>query len=292
MFSLGSGSAPPALSEKDLRNLVNTELIREAGVDYESRPLLVFYSCHLPDPRAADYDFLLDSILTRLDQFVERDYAIVLFSSGSKHQPSWAWMFKAYSRLSRKFRKNLKNLYIVHPSPWAKLLLQMMGTIISPKFTRKVVWVNSLSLLKTHIPLGNIYIPDIIIQANERFEHSSSAPSSPPPPLKINTNPDKKVPGVMFGVDLKVLMGADGSKGIPIVISDTVAYIRANGLDCEGVFRRSPSSQLLKDAKDYYDRGEKGFDFEERGGLHCATVLLKLFFRELPKPIFESDMTW
>ncbi|KAJ3212000.1 hypothetical protein HDU67_004116 [Dinochytrium kinnereticum] len=130
-----------------------------------------------------------------------------------------------------------------------------------------------------------------IIRANEKYEPST--PTSPKPtsvsPLKISTN-EKKPPGLMFGVDLATLMGPDGSKGIPIVISDTVAFVRANGLECEGIFRRSPSSQLLQAARESYDRGESGIDFESRGGIHMAAVLLKLFFREVPKPIFESGM--
>ncbi|KAJ3109397.1 hypothetical protein HDU97_006642 [Phlyctochytrium planicorne] len=291
MFS--SSPPPNPLSESDLKRLVFDDLIREAGVDFESQALLVFYSCFLPDPRAADYDLLLTLMLERLDQFVEKDYAIVLFASGLKHQPSWAWIFKAYQRLSRKYRKNLKNLYIVHPSLWAKLLLQMMGTIISPKFAKKVVWVNGLSILKNFVPIANLYIPDVVLQANDNFETAPSVPKggkSPEAPLKIVTAPPKKPPGMMFGVSLETLMGSDCSKGIPAVISDTVAYLRGNGLESEGIFRRSPSSQLLNSVREAYDRGETGINFEEKGGLHVAAVLLKLFFRELPKPIFESDM--
>ncbi|KAJ3110550.1 hypothetical protein HDU96_006490 [Phlyctochytrium bullatum] len=258
LFALGSGGpAPPPLTDEELKKLVSEELIRESGVDFESRNLLAFYSCYLPDPRTADYDVLLD----RLDQFVENDYAIVLFASGLKHQPSWAWIFKAYQRLSRKYRKNLKNLYIVHPSIFAKVLLQMMGTIIS---------------------------------ANEKFDHPVPEPAPAAPPsalLKVQTNaPPKKVPGAMFGLTLDELMGPDGSKGIPVVVKECVECLRATGLECEGIFRRSPSSQLMNAAKEAFDKGESNFDFENKGGVHLAAVLLKLFFRELPKPIIESDM--
>ncbi|CAJ0633861.1 182_t:CDS:10 [Entrophospora sp. SA101] len=55
-------------------------------------------------------------ILYKLDLFVESDYTVVLFTGGAKHKPGWTWMFKAYKSLSRKYKKNLKSLYIVQPA--------------------------------------------------------------------------------------------------------------------------------------------------------------------------------
>ena len=41
---------------------------------------------------------------------VESDYTVVFFAAGSRHAPSWNWVWKAYRSLSRKYRKNLKSL--------------------------------------------------------------------------------------------------------------------------------------------------------------------------------------
>ncbi len=41
---------------------------------------------------------------------VEADYTVVFFAAGSKYTPSWNWIWKAYRSLSRKYRKNLKQL--------------------------------------------------------------------------------------------------------------------------------------------------------------------------------------
>jgi hypothetical protein len=56
----------------------------------------------MPDPKRVDYDKLLGLITSRLDEFVESDYGVVLFSSGAKFQPGWGWLFKAYQQLNRK----------------------------------------------------------------------------------------------------------------------------------------------------------------------------------------------
>lgn len=69
-------------------------------------------------------------ILRKLDEFVENDYTCVMFVGGSIHRPSWNWLLRAYRQLGRKYKKNLKNLYVVHPSMWVRLLMDMMNKII------------------------------------------------------------------------------------------------------------------------------------------------------------------
>ncbi|KAJ3333637.1 hypothetical protein HDU76_005866 [Blyttiomyces sp. JEL0837] len=286
------------------------------GVDFESRPLLAFYSCYLPDPKTADYDVLLQLITIRLDAFVENDYVVVLFAGGSKHQPSWAWLFKAYSKLSRKYRKNLKNLYVVHTSMFFKLLMQMMAPLISPKFSRKLVWVASLEKLSALVPMQNLPIPQVVLEVDNRVG-TTSQPTSPTtthstiatpwsPNMSTNQNlppvaSRSKPPGAgpvdpailakkQFTVPVEMLMGSDCSKGLPRVVVDCVTFIRAKGMFTEGIFRRSPSSQALQHTKEMYDNNKEKIDLEAMGGVHLACVLLKLFFRELPVPVFEPGM--
>ncbi|KAJ1960576.1 hypothetical protein GGI12_003726 [Dipsacomyces acuminosporus] len=143
----------------ELLNYVNSHVIFQAGVDFESKPMVVFCACNLPNPQMVDYDRLLNLIIFRLDEFVENDYTVVLFTSGAKHNPGWNWLTKAYRRLDRKYRKNVKSVYVVHPSMWSKLIFQIFGKIVSPKFFAKVTWVDTLSHLATLVPLSQINIP-------------------------------------------------------------------------------------------------------------------------------------
>lgn len=113
-----------------LLNYVNSSVIFQAGVDFESKPMVVFCACNLPSPKDVDYDRLLNLIIFRLDEFVENDYTVVMLTSGAQHTPGWQWMTKAYRRLDRKYRKNVKNVYVVHPSMWSKLLFQIVGKLV------------------------------------------------------------------------------------------------------------------------------------------------------------------
>ncbi|KAJ2704688.1 hypothetical protein FB645_003053 [Coemansia sp. IMI 203386] len=113
-----------------LLNYVNANVIFQAGVDFESKPMVVFCACSLPSPREVDYDRLLNLIIFRLDEFVESDYTVVMLTSGAQHNPGWNWMMKAYGRLDRKYRKNVKNVYVVHPSMWSKLVFRILGRIV------------------------------------------------------------------------------------------------------------------------------------------------------------------
>ncbi len=85
-----------------LLSLLKFQLWCSLGVDYESKPILVFYACYLPDPSDSNYDELLSEILIRLEEFVESDYVVVLFSAPAAHKPSWSWLIKAYRSLGRK----------------------------------------------------------------------------------------------------------------------------------------------------------------------------------------------
>lgn len=94
----------------------------------------------------------------------------------------------------------------------------------------------------------------------------------------------------MFGVALDELMGPDGEfSAVPPVIRDCVAYLRSQGLDKQGLFRRSPSTAILRQLEEAYDRGQR-VDIAHYGDPHLAAVLIKKFFRMLPQSIFNEDL--
>jgi hypothetical protein len=94
----------------------------------------------------------------------------------------------------------------------------------------------------------------------------------------------------MFGVALDELMGPDGEfSAVPPVIRDCVAYLRSQGLNEQGLFRRSPSTTILRQLEGAYDRGQR-VDIANYGDPHLAAVLIKKFFRMLPHSIFSKDM--
>ncbi|KAJ3129508.1 hypothetical protein HK100_008587 [Physocladia obscura] len=294
-----------------LASLVNSHLLIDAGVDTESRSILVLVSCFLPDPNVTNYDDLLQlsvdkmgacwgSLVLRLNRQVEQGYVLVVFSSGSRYRPSMGWVMKTYKHLERKFRKNLKKLFIVHPSPWLKLMMQVMGPVISPKFRHKIEWVHNIAALEQFVPVENIKIPKIILDIDKQQPNLQPRPSTAGSlisslaswvlsstginsVLPVNTNDQ-------FGVSLDVLMGPQGEKGIPRVVDDCIRFILLQGLETEGLFRVSPGLHSVNALREKYNLNEENISIEAFGGVHSACGLLKLFFRDLPRPIFEGDM--
>ncbi|KAJ7065154.1 CDC42 rho GTPase-activating protein [Mycena belliarum] len=257
---------------------VMTRMIFQAGVDFETRPMVVVNASALPDPKEVNYDLLLSRILAYLNLYVESDYAVVFFAAGGKHTPGWNWVWKAYRSLSRKYRKNLKRLYIVHSSFFSKMLFSLAGAIISPKFFRKLTYIPTLSELACHIPLTQIDVPPAVYQENLKYESKITLP--------VATRGDTHI----FGVPLEDLMGFDGEKGgIPRVVRDAIQFIRESGMEEEGLFRRSPQSVMLKAAQDAYDRGNV-VSLDTFGDPHLAAVLLKKYLRDLPEPVIPETL--
>ncbi|GBE83240.1 hypothetical protein SCP_0502870 [Sparassis crispa] len=251
---------------------VMSRMIFQAGVDYETRPMVVMNASALPDPRELSYDILLDRIMAYLNLYVESDYTVVFFAAGGRHTPGWNWVWKAYRSLSRKYRKNLKRLYIVHSNFFTKMLFSLAGSIISPKFFRKITYITTLSDLAYHVPLTQIDIHPVVYRENLKHEKQITLP--------VISHAD------LFGVPLEELMGYEGEKsGIPRVVKDCIQYLRQAGLEEEGIFRRSPNSVMLKQAQQAYDRGHV-VSLESFADPHLAAVLLKKYLRDLPTPIF------
>lgn len=119
-------------------------------------------------------------------------------------------------------------------------------------------------------------------------------------------------------------MGYHGEKGgIPRVVKDSIQFLRDSGmfwfyippirrfhnacpgLEGEGLFRRSPSSTMLRAAQDAYDRGmvtqsptrppNSSFtgnvvSLNNFGDPFLAAVLIKKYLRDLPEPIFPDRL--
>ncbi|KAG0330617.1 hypothetical protein BG004_002065 [Podila humilis] len=239
--------------------------------------MVVICACNLPDPSKVDYDVILRVVLAQLEQFVENDYTVVMFSGGAMYRPGWRWLFKAYRSLNRRYKKNLKALYIVHPSTWPRLILGTMNAVISPKFGAKVHYIDNLSHLARVVPLHQINIPGAVYKHNLNFENTITLPAG-----------QEDHASRVFGAPLARLMGPNGERGLPVFIQDCIHNLVKNGLYVEGLFRRSPSSAMLKQVRAAYDRGNPIHLAEY--DIHISAVLLKLFLRELPEPIFPTSI--
>uniref|UniRef100_UPI00358F0D72 rho GTPase-activating protein 1-like isoform X1 n=2 Tax=Myxine glutinosa TaxID=7769 RepID=UPI00358F0D72 len=260
-------------------------IVEVAGDDNYGRKLIIFSCCKMPPTHVLDHHKLLLYLQYTLDQYVESDYTLVYFHYGltSKNKPAFSWVLNAYREFDRKYKKNLKALYVVHPTNFIRVLWMFFKPFISHKFGKKVMYVNYLSELHKHLDYEQLVIPDQVNSHDADLLAKLKDTSSTVLPPSTPTSPSNQ-----FGVPLDRLAESSGEQ-IPLVIREAVAYITANGLSTEGIFRRCASAPLVKEIKQKYNEGEL-VDFSQYGDVHLSAVILKMYLRELPEPLLTFDL--
>lgn len=132
--------------------------------------IITFSACFLPHKSRVDYNYVMDNlflyVLFTLNQLVTDDYVLVYLHGGTSREciPTFSWLKKCYQMIDRKLKKNLKALYLVHPTFWLKTLLLMIKPFISSKFSRKIHYANNLTELYKILPVEEASIPDRVKQ--------------------------------------------------------------------------------------------------------------------------------
>ncbi|XP_053731932.1 rho GTPase-activating protein 22 isoform X2 [Synchiropus splendidus] len=94
--------------------------------------------------------------------------------------------------------------------------------------------------------------------------------------------------GGVFGQHLEETMQYEGQSGpqrqVPVLVEQCVCFIRESGLKEEGLFRAPGQTNLVRELRDAFDRGEKPV-FDSTTDVHTVASLLKLYIRELPEPV-------
>lgn len=153
--------------------------------------------------------------------------------------------------------------------------------------------VPTLSALAQHVPLTQIDLPPDVLQWDLKYESTVTLPGTSGSDEQNAAGNQQRSGTRVFGVPIETLMGERGEKGgIPRVVRDCVEVLKAGPpppLEIEGLFRRSPSSALLRAAQESYDRGHP-VNLSHYRDPHIAAVLLKIFFRSLPTPIIPASL--
>ncbi|XP_033835689.1 rho GTPase-activating protein 1 isoform X2 [Periophthalmus magnuspinnatus] len=269
-------------------DIARHQIIEVAGDDNFGRKVIVFNACRMPPQHQLDHHKLLMYLKGTLDQYVESDYTLIYFHHGltSENKPSLGWLRDAYREFDRKYKKNIKALYIVHPTMFIRTLLILFKPLISFKFGRKINYVNYLSELEDVVKCEQLIIPARVREYDNKLR-ASLKPSSQPPMSPPRSPP---LPDQVFGVPLSILRqrSADGEP-VPMVIRDTISFLSERGLEMEGIFRRSANVTLVKEVQKRYNSGEM-VNFYDMEDVHLAAVILKTFLRELPEPLLTYHL--
>ncbi|CAF2387859.1 unnamed protein product [Rotaria sp. Silwood2] len=265
-----------------LRKIADYGIIELCGEDKFGRKTIVCSACYLPHEDAIHnsefktvdkfYDCLLKYVLRTFDQYVDMDYVIIYFHHGlrSYNRPSYRWLLSAYLHMDRKYKKNLKAFYIIHPTKWIKFLWPFLRSIISAKFSSKLIYINRLGQLMEYVHMDNIKIPAEVKAID--------------PIMPIEIPPAELKPSTKFHVSLQFILDHEHGEIIPIVVRQTIDYIKSYGLNEPGIFRRTAVVSLIKQVQEKYNRGEPVV-FQQLGDVHLAACILKTFLRDLTEPL-------
>lgn len=96
-----------------------------------------------------------------------------------------------------------------------------------------------------------------------------------------------------FGVALEALAERDGT-AVPIIVMQCIQAVDLYGTDIEGIYRVSGTSSYAKRIKAMFDNNPMGVDFRRPesffNDVNAVASALKQFFRELPDPLFTSQL--
>ncbi|XP_062845391.1 rho GTPase-activating protein 1 [Trichomycterus rosablanca] len=270
-------------------DIARHQIVEVAGDDNFGRKVIIFSACRMPPSHQLDHHKLLLYLKQTLDTYVESDYTLIYFHHGmtSENKLSLSWLRDAYREFERKYKKNIKAFYIVHPTLLIRTVLIFFKPFISFKFGRKLHYVNYLSELEEIVKCDQLVIPSRVRAYDDKILQNLK-PSVVPGPISPSHSPP--LPFQQFGVPLSVLRdrGADAD-GIPLVMQDTINFLKEHGLQTEGIFRRSANVGQVKDIQIKYNSGEP-VNFFEIGDVHLAAVILKKFLRELPEPLLTFKL--
>uniref|UniRef100_A0A8C9XGL5 Rho GTPase activating protein 1 n=1 Tax=Sander lucioperca TaxID=283035 RepID=A0A8C9XGL5_SANLU len=265
-------------------DIARHQIIEVAGDDNFGRKVIVFNACRMPPQHQLDHHKLLMYLKGTLDQYVESDYTLIYFHHGltSENKPSLSWLRDAYREFDRKYKKNIKALYIVHPTMFIKTLLILFKPIISFKFGRKINYVSYLSELEDVVKCEQLLIPARVKEYDNKLRASLK------PTVQPSVSPPHSPPPTARCLGCLLQRNPDGDP-VPVVMRDTISFLTEQGLEIEGIFRRSANVTLVKEVQLRYNSGVT-VNFREMEDVHLAAVILKTFLRELPEPLLTYQL--
>jgi hypothetical protein len=97
---------------------------------------IAFFCTYANNRSTSPCIFFFRYVLTTLHELVADDYILIYFHNAgcagvsSNNMPTFGWLKRCYTMIDRRLRKNLKNLFLVHPTFWLKTFVIMTKPFI------------------------------------------------------------------------------------------------------------------------------------------------------------------
>ncbi|VUZ42817.1 unnamed protein product [Hymenolepis diminuta] len=289
--------------DAEFHDISRLGVLQVGGTDHDGRRVIAFFACRLPHSDLIDHDRLLQYVTKTLEQYVASNYTLVYFHWGltSRNKPNFSWLVRAYQTFDRSFKKNLKSLIVVYPTKTVKMLWNLFSAFVRDikplpkhaKMKRKLHYVKNLRELENYLSVSQLNLPLRIRDYDSKIGILGIPLSIDPMAASVLGDHDLDFPPYhdkqQFGVTLEFIRENDGGRTIPIVVEDTITYLRRHGLDTVAIFIKPIHLMALRDAQSLYNRGEY-VDLYEMNNPHLAAHLLKSFLAELREPLLTFDL--
>ncbi|XP_058054369.1 rho GTPase-activating protein 68F [Anopheles bellator] len=269
------------------------KFIEFIGTDKQGQPIIAIYACRLPERKDLNSSIFIDFIIKSMEEFVQNDYIIAYFHQGMKDnsKPALPFLWNSYKELDRSFKKNLKKLYVVHPTTFIRMVWFFFKPIISEKFKSKLIYTSSLDELKQSLGLNTLKVPDPVREFDEKINNGTRYTlRGTKPSLKSSRSLENIPKSAQFGVSLRFIIENSACLNcIPPIVRKCVDHLSLpDVVETEGIFRRSGNYARIKELRAKINAGEEVQLSDE--DTHVAASLLKTFLRELEEPLLTYEL--
>lgn len=156
---------------EDLSDVARKNAVFHSGVDSLGQPVIVFLGCNFP--KAKDVTAMrrfLTYIIRTLDAVAQEKFtAVFLLSETSKPQrPELGWLQLLYRMWELNYTESMVNMLVVHPAPWVRFTMTVLKQFTSPRFKKKLKFLDSLADLFEYIPQDVLKIPNRVYRFDQR----------------------------------------------------------------------------------------------------------------------------
>eukprot|EP01137_Pigoraptor_chileana_P030570 Opistho-2@17231 len=162
--------------QEDVADVARHRMLYQSGTDTMGRPIIMFVGRSCP-AASIDSERLTSYLIATMDPLVTRDFVIVYFHTltESENLPDLSYMRDLYDLVDKRYKRNLKALYIVHPTFWSKCATWFFTTFTATNIKECVRSIESLHELYAVINPDQLNIPPFVID----YDYKENGPYRP-----------------------------------------------------------------------------------------------------------------
>eukprot|EP00462_Mataza_sp_D1_P025002 CAMPEP_0175135100 /NCGR_PEP_ID=MMETSP0087-20121206/8533_1 /TAXON_ID=136419 /ORGANISM="Unknown Unknown, Strain D1" /LENGTH=519 /DNA_ID=CAMNT_0016417709 /DNA_START=61 /DNA_END=1620 /DNA_ORIENTATION=+ len=161
-----------------LEDLAQLKFIYQSGVDHSGRPIIIFVASLVP-AKTVDLERIMLYIIKVMDPIVESDFNIIYVHTNFRSQNKFPlpWLREVYATLDRRYKKNVKRIFVIHATWWVKLVMSFAKPFVRKKVWNKLFYVEKLSDIYEFFERRAVHFPDTVVTYDKENASSSKVTS-------------------------------------------------------------------------------------------------------------------